>query len=67
MSDVEYRECVITHLDLRGKGVSGSPLRRVTQVWVRNSDGTCSLIAEHDPMTPEFNRATGKFEERQDG
>lgn len=61
LDTVEYRECVITYLTRRGKGVGGSPIRCITEVWVRNGDGTCTLIAENDPCAPEYNRETGLF------
>jgi len=64
MDTVEYRECVITTLTRRGKGKEDSPIRIVTQVWVRNSNGSCSLIAEEDPCAPVYDGATGRFKER---
>jgi len=59
---VEYRECVITKLTRRGKGVDGSPIRPITEVWVRTGDGNCILLADNDPCAPKYNRATGLFE-----
>ena len=61
MDTVEYRECVITTLTRRGKGEDDSPIRVVTEVWVRNGDGTCDLIADSDPCAPIYQRTTGKF------
>ena len=59
---VEYRECVITTLSRRGKGETDSPIRAITEVWIRNGDGTCALIAENDPCSPAYNCCTGKFD-----
>lgn len=42
-------QVIETTLDMRGKGVNGDPVRRVTQYWTL--DG--KLLAEVDPWTPE--------------
>ena len=63
MDTVEYRECIITTLTRRGKGQTSSPIRAVTQVWVRNGDGSCSLIAENDPCAPVYHYDADMFEE----
>lgn len=47
--DVTCREVVITANATRGKGVLGSPVRRIVEVWEK--DGT--KIAENDPC-PEL-------------
>ena len=69
MDTVEYRECIITTLKRRGKGQKSSPIRAVTQVWVRNGDGSCSFIAENDPCAPVYHYDEDTFGEapREDG
>lgn len=48
---VEERTFIVTSLLRRGRGVEGSAIRCVTQIWLY--DGT--LVAEWDPM-PEDER-----------
>jgi len=43
--DVEIKECIITRLTIRGRGETGSPKRKIIQVWDRGGN----LIAEADP------------------
>lgn len=65
MDSVEYRECIITTLTRRGKGLTNSPIRVVREVWVRNGDGTCTLIADYDPCAPVYDRCTGLCKEEE--
>lgn len=44
-SDCHVIEVIETHLTLRGKGIDGDPIRRVTQYW--SLDG--KLLFEIDP------------------
>ena len=45
MFDARVIQVIETSLDLRGKGVDGDPIRRITQYWTL--DG--KLLAEVDP------------------
>ena len=45
MLDVQVMQVVVTRLTLRGEGVNGDPMRRVTEVW----DMRGNKIAESDP------------------
>lgn len=49
MFDAYAEEVIITHLEMRGKGVEGDPIRRITQIW--RKDGT--LLAERDHWLEE--------------
>lgn len=55
--DVVCKEVVITTNSKRGKGVVGSPIRRIVEVWEK--DGR--KIAEHDPC-PELLTYTDALE-----
>jgi len=56
INGVECRECIITNT-VRGKGVENSPFRRITEVWIRNDDGTCRKIAEYDPCKEDLSHS----------
>lgn len=46
MNDVLAQELIVCRLATKGKGVQGSPLRRLTQIY--SKDG--QLVAENDPL-----------------
>ena len=48
--EVECKEVIITSLLRRGKGIEGSPVRCITQVYTKDGE----LIAEHDPFPGTF-------------
>ena len=49
-AEVECKEVIITTILRRGKGIEGSPVRCITQVYTK--DGV--LIAEQDPFPETF-------------
>lgn len=55
MDTVEPKQVVVTTLTRKGRGVAGSPIRMITQVW--NQDGS-GCIAEHDPYSLSVEQAT---------
>ena len=49
MSEVEVLQVIRTTLQLRGKGTSKEPYRRITQYW----DMKGNLLVEDDPFIKE--------------
>jgi hypothetical protein len=46
MFNARVIQVIETGLDLRGKGVEGDPVRRITQYWTLDGE----LLAEVDPI-----------------
>ena len=55
--EVEVKQCVITALSKRGKGIEESPIRRITEVW---DAVTGEKIAEYDPLL-HYNPSEDKY------
>ena len=56
MSEVEVMQVIRTTLQLRGKGTSKEPYRRITQYW----DMKGNLLVEDDPFIKEGEWKDGK-------
>lgn len=46
MKEIQCKEVIISTLTIRGQGVVGDPIRRITQIFTKEGE----LIAEHDPI-----------------